>query len=141
MTTHVYVKNSFVGYHCWPEAPEEVSFLRNSHRHVFGVVSVVEVKHDDRQVEFFILQRHVDLILMRLRSELTRKIEGASSYSCEQMAKYIAGELTGMNYTVVSVAVNEDGENGAIYMPFDFKTEVLKLILSERRPGGVFCGP
>ena len=45
-----------VGYHKWADAPEEVRYLSNHHRHLFTVRAEFDVTHDDRDVEFHIAQ-------------------------------------------------------------------------------------
>jgi hypothetical protein len=35
--SRIQVRTSFVGVHQWKDAPDEVAFLRNLHRHVFKV--------------------------------------------------------------------------------------------------------
>lgn len=46
------------GTHYWKDCPiEEVSFLRNNHRHMFHIKAYKEVFHDDRDVEFIWLKR------------------------------------------------------------------------------------
>jgi len=35
--TEIFVTFSFEGEHCYPDAPDEVSYLRNVHRHLFNV--------------------------------------------------------------------------------------------------------
>ena len=42
----VVVKTEFEGFHSWEDAPDEVSFLRNLHRHIFHVTAKWKVNHD-----------------------------------------------------------------------------------------------
>lgn len=103
--TIIWVRTQFVAFHRWPEAPNEVAFLRDFHRHVFHVELSVVVGHDDREVEFFTLKKALDEVLcLHFEGTYSRK-------SCEQFAKDIAGWF---NYlTVGKITVSEDGENGA----------------------------
>ena len=104
--TSVWVTTSFVGFHYWEQAPEEVAFLRNVHRHVFHVKATVDVSHSDRDVEFFILKRNLNIYC--------QKFEGTTfTYSCEQLAAFLGDWLQADNFVVRSVEVSEDGENGA----------------------------
>ena len=105
----VFITTFFNGFHCWPEAPAQVGFLRSLHRHKFGVRVEVLVTHDDRQVEFFILQEAVNKIIVK---ELTKFLTLNSSLSCEMMAEFIWNRLM-PNYSIYSITVDEDGENGA----------------------------
>ena len=101
----VFCTLEFEGFHSWPEAPEEVGFLRHPHRHMFQVRAEVEVTHDDRDVEFILLKR-------RIEQKIQKKLEeGAevSTWSCEMWAKWILRE-----FDCYRVEVSEDGENGAV---------------------------
>ena len=109
--TSVWVTAEFVGFHCWPDAPKEVAFLRDLHRHKFCVCVSVNVAHSDRDVEFFILKRDVQDVIVALSKALADNIQ----MSCEMMAVFIGETLVGPNfrYNVASVSVSEDSENGA----------------------------
>ena len=99
------VKEDFVAFHRWKDAPEPVSFLRDMHRHLFKVLVIIDVSHADRQVEFFDAQK-------TLRSILRKDFEGKRmDLSCEQMAEEIGHRLAFNCYPVVAVEVSEDGEN------------------------------
>lgn len=103
MKTILKVKTQFVGYHYWKDAPGEVEFLRNSHRHVFHVICYIPVVGLDREKEFFMVRSKVDSFL--------RKYEGREfQSSCEMIAEDILNNFPDME----SVEVTEDGENGAI---------------------------
>lgn len=99
------VKVVVEGFHCWPAAPEEVSFLRNKHRHLFVVRASVQQFQDDRDVEFFILQRQVRAAI--------DSFAWASSTSCEILGLYLKRGLE-RDYPgrLVKVSVHEDDENG-----------------------------
>lgn len=100
----IYVTFDVEGYHSWPNAPEEVAFLRNMHRHMFKFKATLGVNHDDREVEFFMFQR-----------EVSKSITCVDNKSCEMLARelceYISSSYPGR---YVEVEVSEDGENGAI---------------------------
>lgn len=119
MKRHIWVTTKFTGFHCWPDAPEIVGFLRNLHRHIFGVRVEVEVDHANRNVEFFILKTYVDRVCGSLIQELIKD----PSKSCEMMAEFIGEKLQAVEFKVVSVSVDEDGENGGQVF-FNVKTEV-----------------
>jgi 6-pyruvoyl-tetrahydropterin synthase len=106
-TRTVWVTTSFVAFHRWPYAPEETAFLRDYHRHKFGVKVTVTVGGSDREVEFFALKKELDEFAAAF-------LHGKrSDNSCEMFADAIAAHLAASGYTVNSVEVNEDGENGA----------------------------
>lgn len=94
-----------VDFHKYENAPEEVAFLRNNHRHVFHIEAKIEVWDDDRELEFFIVQNHINSVLFQLSSES----------SCEMKAKKLLKlliEKYGINRRY-QVSVFEDNENGA----------------------------
>lgn len=107
--THIWVTWDVVGYHCYPAAPDEVGFLRQTHRHVFKFKAQVEVFDDDRDIEFFMLQR-------RLKGLIRTEEVDFGAYSCEMLARDVVDYIVahyGEQRRVV-VECSEDGENGAI---------------------------
>lgn len=113
--TSITVSTSFEGFHKYTGAPEEVSYLRDLHRHVFGVKVKMEVFHDDREVEFIMVKHRLDDFVKQLPlAEKARE----STMSCEMAAHAIIEFLTscyGKNRTI-SVSVDEDGENGCFVL-------------------------
>lgn len=117
------VKTSYEGVHCWPEAPDEVSFLREPHRHMFVVSAEVEVTGSDREIEFIMLKRHIDKWL-HIQMDADSNVWQMGRLSCEQVAEMVldvvheyCGDIMVDEQTVkvrgISVTVSEDGENGA----------------------------
>lgn len=114
------VKNSFVGFHRYEQAPEDVQFLRNWHRHNFIVYTTISVNNDDRDIEFFELQNEVNHFV-RLDYDL-RNCREAEKWlgdividSCESLAESIVDYFQ-FNYperSYISVEVSEDGECSA----------------------------
>lgn len=97
------------GFHNYPDAPEEVAFLRLRHRHVFKFRAEVEVFHDDRDIEFFMLKKELQNNVWPSEAEFNHR-------SCEMLAKdvvnYIATMYPGR---AITVTCSEDGENGATF--------------------------
>ncbi len=104
-------KTTFEGVHCWPEAPDEVAFLRNPHRHIFHVEAHVVVQHNDRDVEFVMLKHKLD---KRLSVELDDNgVWQMGRKSCEDVAEMLMVSLISWYPNrAVAVSVFEDGENG-----------------------------
>jgi len=104
------VKNQFEGIHCYPDAPEGVEFLKNPHRHMFHVESEIEVYHDDRELEFILVQRNIQKFL-----DTSEKLQHKS---CEMIAREVRDYLRktypieGHWHRKMSIRVSEDGENG-----------------------------
>lgn len=113
MKTETYIKVSFQfeGFHKRPKAPEEVKFLRDLHRHMFHVKATIEVNHDDRDLEFILVKRH-------LESQVQNMFEEIGEYrSCEMMASWYVQHILkhyDLGERYVSVEVSEDGENWGI---------------------------
>lgn len=109
----VYATITFEGVHCWLRAPEEVKHLRNRHRHIFHVKAVMQVNHDDRDVEFIMLGHRIrEWILKQYPkySEASADTTVDLEYtSCEALARALL-EAFGL----FSCEVSEDNENGAI---------------------------
>ncbi len=102
----VVVRTSFEGFHRWPDAPDEVAFLRDLHRHVFHVRAVKRVGHVDRDVEFILLKREIDGCI---QCTIPARAEGVSTWSCERWAVELLER-----FDLEECEVSEDGENGAV---------------------------
>ena len=100
--TVVWVTTQFEAFHRWKNAPNDVSFLRDYHRHIFHVKVGVEVSHGDREIEFFQFKRKVER-----RVECVwkgKKFDGSCEMIAEDLRAYLGASF---------VTVSEDGENGA----------------------------
>ena len=105
MNSSIVVKTSFEGIHQYLNAPNEVAFLKEPHRHTFFVEAEIEVFDDDRELEFIIVKR-------KLNTYLYSKPFG-NTLSCEQMAKQIIKFLLEeFGSREMCVTVLEDNENG-----------------------------
>lgn len=100
--TVVWVTTQFEGIHCWPEAPEEVRYLKHPHRHIFHVKIGVTVSHANREIEFILLKKRVNEYITQMN------LAGPHTLSCEMMATMLFQE-----FQADFVEVSEDGENGA----------------------------
>lgn len=108
MKTYIEVRTRFEGFHRWHDAPDEVDFLRNRHRHEFHVRARILVGHDDRELEFILVKRYLTKIIESWGREL-------GSFSCEMMASTLANSiLAHYGLRDLEVEVSEDGENGAV---------------------------
>ena len=96
------------GIHKYPDAPEEVKFLRDPHRHMFHFKVTVEVFHNDRDIEFIMFKRWLVALYDTNALQLDYK-------SCEMMADdlyaKIVAEYPGRN---MLIEISEDGENGCL---------------------------
>lgn len=102
------------GFHRWKEAPEDVSYLRHDHRHMFHAEVFIEVSHNDREVEIITLQHKAK----RYFDDLGSYHQGYEALqfgnqSCETLAERLGTRLIEESYAVTLVTVLEDNENGA----------------------------
>lgn len=116
MQTTVFCKTKFEGVHCYPGAPDEVAYLRQPHRHMFGITVEIDVYGDDRELEFIMLKHRVDAwVRKHLNASGVWEME---TLSCEQVATqlmtYLRIEYFGKECDrSIIVSVVEDEENGA----------------------------
>lgn len=110
------IRTSFEDLHQYPNAPDEVSFLKYPHRHIFNVIVYIEQYHDDRDVEFFIFKKNLDKIIAE------KIVPYKKSKSCEMIAIRLNKEII-KKYGPrdIRIEVNEDDENGA-YVMFNNKS-------------------
>ena len=106
MSNMIWVTFQREGIHFYPDAPEEVSFLRNPHRHVFHFKVWIEVYHNNRDVEFFIFKRWLESMYHNNLLQLDYK-------SCEMLADELSAPIL-LQYPnrKVIIEVSEDLENG-----------------------------
>lgn len=114
MFTAIKVQFDFEGFHSYSGAPSEVEFLKNLHRHLFNIKVTIEVTHEDRELEFFIVRRQLIDLVNRLYPD---KVVG----SCEMMAKdiyhFVKHSYKKLDKTgdrLVEVEVSEDKENSGL---------------------------
>ena len=126
-STTVRCNLQFEGIHCYPEAPLEVAYLREPHRHIFNVEVEMDVFNDDREIEFIMLGHQIKKYIKSFSHDEHAVVQ-LGSWSCEKVANAIAGELfntiprSGQRDIIVTVM--EDGENGATVYSWRNKDEV-----------------
>lgn len=107
--TRIIIRTRWSGLHRWSDAPEEVKFLGSFHRHEFHIELEIEVHHNDRELEFFIVKNRLNKHLLQWPEQSDR--------SCEMMARDIIEwtrkEFPHAKYRTINCSVFEDGENGA----------------------------
>lgn len=107
----VSVRVQFEGLHRWPDAPEQVAFLKNPHRHIFIITAIKQVFHNDRDVEFFMLRSKIKIFITAEYGEgnPSKMLFDLGAKSCEMMAFEILKE-----FDLYECSVSEDGENTGI---------------------------
>jgi hypothetical protein len=107
--TKIWITFAIPGIHCYPNAPEDVAYLRNPHRHLFKFKVTMEVFHDDREIEFHQL---LNWCRAQYKSDLSVDYK-----SCEMLARDLAHRLLSSYLRTprwFEVEVSEDGECGAV---------------------------
>lgn len=109
MKTFIEIKTQFEFIHCWEQAPEEVNYLRNPHRHDFYVTCKIEVFHTDRELEFFMVTHKIEEFIQKLikKVPITTSCELFATIICD----FIKQEYGNRN---VTVKVSEDNKSSAI---------------------------
>ena len=106
---YIKAKTQFEAFHRYKDAPDEVKFLKNEHRHLFIVTAKIQVEGDDRELEFFMVQRAMNKIVN------SKYAQGSFDESCEMIAETILDYLETIYYDrPIEVEVSEDGENSGI---------------------------
>lgn len=121
-------------FHFWEEAPEDLAYLRNKHRHELHIRVELEVFAFDREIEFIALKDDLDLFFQRaiagtqVLPTYDEDPESPTEWgrmhgrifrneaSCEEIASFL-GEYLRRTYDYRResiVEVLEDGENGAV---------------------------
>lgn len=105
------VRTQFEGFHHYPNAStidERISFLEQTHRHLFKVEVKIEVFHNDRELEFFLVKWALEEYI---------KSGNKNNQSCEMIASDILTDHLIPAYgstRYYEVVVSEDGESDGI---------------------------
>jgi hypothetical protein len=101
----IWITTSFEGFHSYPDAPDEVAFLRAEHRHMFHFRVYIEVFHDDRDIEFFMFKRHVEKMIEHIT---------INHKSCEMISDDLYNAIRAeYPNRAITIEVSEDLENGS----------------------------
>ncbi len=105
----IWITFALHGIHRYPDAPEEVAYLRDPHRHLFKFKVTISVFHDDREVEFHMLQNWC-------KGLYGSGVLSMDYKSCEMLARELLLKLFEKYGPARSyeVEVSEDGECGAV---------------------------
>ena len=107
-----------IGYHNYPGAPDDVSFLRDSHRHVFVFrIHMAEEDANRGGVEIFEAARNVKAAVKCLFPRMFDTDEfDFGTRSCEQIAQAVGLYLeNNHHYQIISFEVMEDGQGGGYF--------------------------
>ena len=108
MQRRIWVTFRRKGVHYYASAPEDVSYLRSPHRHLFHFKVTVTVDHNDREIEFHQFLNWCESLYDSGTLALDHR-------SCEMIAEDLIERIR-QSYPNRSgeVEVSEDGECGAI---------------------------
>lgn len=110
VTSEVFCTLQIEGIHNWPGCPfDEVAYLRDPHRHMFHIKAYKAVNHDDRDTEFIMLKRKIQLHFRHNYYETRLKCCLFGAMSCEMIARELIDA-----FGLTRCEVSEDNENGAI---------------------------
>ena len=103
------------GIHCYPDAPDDVDFLRHPHRHIFHFRIEIEVFHDDRDIEFIMFNRELESLYTDYAYGVGDPTLELDYKSCEMISNDLA-VIIKKRYPgrELKIEVSEDGENGSI---------------------------
>lgn len=104
MTNYIWITTQKELFHSYPDAPMEVKYLKDRHRHIFHFKVFIEVFHDNRDLEFIMFKNYINEIIETF---------GTLNLSCEMMSDTIAKQVM-FRYPKrkMKIEVSEDGENG-----------------------------
>lgn len=96
------------GIHQFHDAPDGVEHLKHPHRHIFHFKVYIEVKHDDREIEFILFKRELEGLYREEVLQLEHR-------SCEMIADELHAHLS-KKYPdrEIWIDVSEDNENGVL---------------------------
>lgn len=113
MNKFIVVKTQYEGIHKYEDAPDQVKFLRDYHRHIFNVEAKIEVFHNDRDLEFIMIKRAINIYFDCFENEYD--VYEMGNQSCEMIAENLLKFLrTKYGERKITVSVFEDNENGAV---------------------------
>ena len=117
------VQTQFEATHRYPEAPEQVAHLRNTHRHTFIITAQIEVKGLNRELEFYMVKDYLD--------DVAHNVLSLSSKSCEMIGDDIYNALSqkyGRNREMI-IKVSEDNQRSSIsYYEAASKTNCIVVV-------------
>lgn len=104
----IFVRLQVPGWHRWDGAPPHRDYLAHPHRHTFHIEARMQVRHDDREVEFHD-------VIDRVRGLLKQLAPGGDfgGQSCERIAAVLGRALACSYDRACQVTVSEDDECGA----------------------------
>lgn len=114
MKSFIFVKTQKEGFHFWKDAPAQISFLRNVHRHIFFIETYISIKHNNREIEFFMFKKEVESMITNIWYKYNLDNIGCSGVSCEMISNELRTKIIELYpKREVRIYVSEDNENGS----------------------------
>lgn len=110
------VKFELPGIHYWPDAPPEREYLGKPHRHLFHFELALQVKDDDREVEYHDLLDDLRTNVGKVAMGFAHGMHYFGPMSCETIARKVLRRIQekyGSDRSAI-MKVGEDGEFNAI---------------------------
>lgn len=119
MSLHRYiiVRGQYEGFHKYADAPTPVEFLRNEHRHMFHWEVRIEVFHDDRELEFFLVKHEVEIQLHYWLNCMQRRNLGSCEMQAEQILDIVRKRYGDQRRVIVSVSEDKESDGVVIWNP------------------------
>jgi hypothetical protein len=111
MIINILLNIAIEGFHYYPDAPEEVSFLANPHRHIFNITAKIQVNDLNREQEIILSERF-------LKNYLYAKFGNPCQFnkmSCEMIAVDILNQFKNKGYNYVKV-LEDNGGGAEVYL-------------------------
>jgi len=110
ISTEIVARTSVEGIHRWGQCPiEEVSYLRNYHRHLFQIAAKLPVSHSNRDTEFIQLTHKIKTYLRETYFSTETQCLFFGDRSCEMIAEELLIE-----FSLSECEIQEDNESSAI---------------------------
>lgn len=107
--------------HFWPEAPEDLAYLRKPHHHFFDILVSIEAKGENREISCEHLKDWVSRIILSFPNPVP--------WSCETIARKIATKMS-KNEPIYRRGINPK----LLGRKFDI------IVLEDNTQGGSFGG-
>lgn len=106
MKSFIWVTLQKENFHKWNNAPKNVKYLSYKHRHIFYFKIFIEVKYNDREIEFITFKNYIDSLLDQRFLWKNKSCEMISDWLYEIIKKQYPNRE-------IRIEVSEDNENGS----------------------------
>ena len=105
MVNYIWITTQKEMFHRYPNAPKEVDFLKQRHKHMMKFKVSIEIYENDREIEFFIFKKQIETIL--------EEYNDIGNWSLEQLSDEIRNKLRKPYINrMLQIEISVDGVNG-----------------------------